>query len=164
MLNDQTPSTSHGTEQHHNESAENEPQIREIYALTPPPRREPNFETHTHSHSHDSSSVSIEGGSSENFSMSREFSALVLAGSSIDHNITTPSQMSLDMMMHSDEGGANSNNTNNNKIESIMYIVTNLVNDVSLLDPLTCHHETVGMYSRTCEKKLKFIAFNRWKL
>ena len=114
MLNDQTPSTSHGTEQHHIDSAENEPQIREIYALTPPPRREPNFETHTHSHSHLSSSVSIEGGSSENFSMSREFSALVLAGSSIDHNITTPSQMSLDMMMHSDEGGVNSNNTNNN--------------------------------------------------
>ena len=44
-----------------------------------------------------------------------------------------------------------------------MYIVTNLVNDVSLLDPLTCHHETVGMYSRTCEKKLKFIAF-KWVL
>jgi len=40
-----------------------------------------------------------------------------------------------------------------------MYIVKNLVNDVSLLDPLTCHHETVGMYSRTCEKKLKFIVF-----
>ena len=79
-----------------------------------PDQLEPNFETHTHSHSHLSSSVSIEGGSSENFSMSREFSALVLAGSSIYHNITTPSQMSLDMMMHSDEGGANSNNTNNN--------------------------------------------------
>ena len=116
MLNDQTPSTSHGTEQHHNESAENEPQIREIYALTPPPRREPNFETHTHSHSHDSSSVSIEGGSSENFSMSREFSALVLAGSSIENNITTPSQMSLNTM-HGNEEGVNSyTNSNNNYI------------------------------------------------
>ncbi|KAL5124392.1 Remorin 4.1 [Glycine soja] len=126
MLNDQTPSTSHGTEQHHTESAENEPQIREIYALTPPPRREPNFETHTHSHSHDSSSVSIEGGSSENFSMSREFSALVLAGSSIENNITTPSQMSLNTMHGNEEGvnsytNSNNNYNNNNNINNNSY-------------------------------------------
>lgn len=112
MLNYQTPSTSHDREEQ-SDYTDNEQQIREIHALTPPPRREPNWETHTHSHR--SSSVSIEGASSENFSVSREFSALVLAGSSIDHNTTTPSPMSVNMM-HGNEGGANSsiNNDNNN--------------------------------------------------
>ncbi|CAJ1967569.1 unnamed protein product [Sphenostylis stenocarpa] len=114
MLNDQTPSTSHATEEH-TEYTDNEQQIREIHALTPPPRREPNWETHTHSHH--SSSVSIEGGSTENFSMSREFSALVLAGSSIDHT-TTPSPMSVNMM-HGNEGGVNSSMNNHNNSNNL---------------------------------------------
>jgi len=109
MLNYQTPSTSHAREEH-SDFTDNEQQIREIHALTPPPRREPNWETHTHSHH--SSSVSIEGGSSENFSVSREFSALVLAGSSIDHSNATPSTMSVNMM-HGNEGGVNSSINNN---------------------------------------------------
>jgi len=41
-----------------------------------------------------------------------------------------------------------------------MFIVTNLVNDVSFLEPLTCHHETVGMYTRIYEKKMQFRVFN----
>ncbi|TKY53332.1 Remorin protein [Spatholobus suberectus] len=116
MLNDQTPSTSHATEEN-TDGAENEQQIREIHALTPPPRREPNWETHTQSHSDHSSSVS-----SDNFtSMSREFSALVLAGSSIDPNTTTPSPMSA---MHGSEEGSNGNinsnsSSNNNNLGRI---------------------------------------------
>ncbi|KAF5473297.1 hypothetical protein F2P56_009919 [Juglans regia] len=88
MLNDQTASTSHGD---HNLMQEDE-QIRDIYALTPPHpppvnrghRREA-WETSSHRSS--SLSTASEGATSENFtSMSREFSALVLAGSVIDHN------------------------------------------------------------------------------
>lgn len=99
MLNDQTQtsSTSHDAIEEENTDTSNEQQVRDIHALTP--RREPNWETH----SHQPSSVST-----ENFSMSREFSALVLAGSSIDHSPLS--------VMHGNEGGvnSNSNNTNNN--------------------------------------------------
>ncbi|KAL2327023.1 hypothetical protein Fmac_020450 [Flemingia macrophylla] len=98
MLSDQTqtPSASYDATEEEN-TDNNEQQIREIHALTP--RREPDWETHTHIHSHQPSYVST-----ENFSMSREFSALVLAGSSIDH-----SPMSV---MHGNEGGVNSNSNN----------------------------------------------------
>ncbi|KAF7819015.1 remorin 4.1-like [Senna tora] len=84
MLTHQRPSESHHDTQDDHEVEE---QIREIHALTPPqPLPRP--------HSHQSSSVSvasIEGASTDNFTtMSREFSALVLAGSSIDHNNGSP--------------------------------------------------------------------------
>ncbi|XP_061362001.1 remorin 4.1-like [Gastrolobium bilobum] len=109
MLNDQSASTSHDTE---NEAQE---QIREIHALTPynlphtnrGHRREP-WETH----SNQSSSMSIatiDGAPSENFTtMSREFSALVLAGSSVDHNNTSI------MNFNGNEEEEGSNNVNNN--------------------------------------------------
>ena len=76
-------STTHGSE----EEDEHITEIREIHALTPPPPRGRAWET-VHTHRSSSLSVASEGGasSSENFSMSREFSALVLAGSSIDHD------------------------------------------------------------------------------
>jgi hypothetical protein len=85
MLNDQRVSTSHGEDNQEDE------EIRDIHALTPPHpppvnrgRRREVWETS----SHRSSSVSMasEGAlSDQNFtSMSREFSALVVAGSVID--------------------------------------------------------------------------------
>ncbi|KAL2945671.1 hypothetical protein AAZX31_U037500 [Glycine max] len=57
-------------------------EIREIHELTPPPPRGRAWETVHHTHRSSSLSVASEGGasSSDNFSMSREFSALVLAG------------------------------------------------------------------------------------
>ncbi|KAL2453062.1 Remorin family protein [Abeliophyllum distichum] len=68
--------------------------IREIHALTPsrlqppPPRREITLETSSHRSSNLSMASSNE---SENFtSMSREFNALVLAGSSIGNNNDVP--------------------------------------------------------------------------
>ncbi|MCD7458780.1 hypothetical protein HAX54_039159 [Datura stramonium] len=82
-----------------------EEEIRDIHALTPPippsssnrGRRIETWETS----SHRSSSIS-EVASSENFStMSREFNALVLAGSSISNN-------------HGSENEVNNNNNNNN--------------------------------------------------
>lgn len=105
MLNDQRllTSTSH----------EEDEQIRDIHALTPPDhpapvnrgRRREVWETN----SHRSSSVSMasEGASSDqNFtSMSREFSALVLAGSGVDHNNSS---------INANEGSGTSNIANYN--------------------------------------------------
>ncbi|KAF1866411.1 hypothetical protein Lal_00017794 [Lupinus albus] len=112
MLNNHFGSTSHGTQY---DDQEDEEIVREIHALTPPHPPPPPT---TRRHSHRSSSMSLastEGGaSSENFtSMSREFNALVIAGSSIDHNNMTPMMMNYG---HEDEvvGGNNNNNNNNN--------------------------------------------------
>ncbi|XP_055809051.1 remorin 4.1-like [Solanum dulcamara] len=84
MLNYQTPNTTTNRENNHDE----EEQIRDIHALTPPRppsnrgRRLETWETS----SQRSSSIS-DVASSENFStMSREFNALVLAGSSISNH------------------------------------------------------------------------------
>ncbi|XP_020210913.1 remorin 4.2 [Cajanus cajan] len=66
--------------------------IREIHALTPPRPPPPRGRWET-LHSHRSSSLSEGASSSDNFtSMSREFNALVLAGSNIDHdnNVVSP--------------------------------------------------------------------------
>lgn len=95
MLNDQraitltnsTNSSSNLQEDHGNQDDDESPFIRDIHALTPPRRsRGPRLEAwETNSHRSPSLSVgssATEGG--ENFtSMSREFSALVLAGSTI---------------------------------------------------------------------------------
>ncbi|RDY05650.1 Remorin 4.1, partial [Mucuna pruriens] len=102
MLNDETSSTRHGTEENP-DGADNEQHVREIHALSPPPTRDPNWETqtqtHSHTHTHHPSSVSVAPTEGENFtSMSREFSALVLAGSTIDHSNATPSPVSVNMM------------------------------------------------------------------
>ena len=96
MLNDQRASSSHGNQPQEQEEDE---QIREIHALSPPHpppttanrgRRREAWETNSHQSS-SPSMASAEVASSENFtSMSREFSALVLAGSSIDHQNSGP--------------------------------------------------------------------------
>ncbi|XAR68537.1 hypothetical protein NMG60_11003686 [Bertholletia excelsa] len=92
MLNNQreaTPSTGEGHDHHDHD----DDHIRDIHALTPLPpppgrqtgRRREAWETSSHRSS--SMSVGSEGASSENFtSMSREFNALVLAGSSLGNN------------------------------------------------------------------------------
>lgn len=99
MLNYQTPNSTTNRENNHDE----EEQIRDIHALTPPrppSNRGRRFETWETS-SHRSSSIS-EVASSENFStMSREFNALVLAGSSISNN-------------HGSENEVNNHTYNNN--------------------------------------------------
>ncbi|KDP26032.1 hypothetical protein JCGZ_21065 [Jatropha curcas] len=83
MLSAQRPttstSTSHGETDHDQEHED----IRDIHALTPPPPPSvPRGRWETGSHR--SISMSSEGAASENFtSMSREFNALVLAGSAI---------------------------------------------------------------------------------
>ncbi|KAK7336572.1 hypothetical protein VNO77_17117 [Canavalia gladiata] len=92
------------------EEEDDEEEIREIHALTPPPppprahRREA-WETH----SHRSSSLSMASTEGENFtSMSREFSALVLAGSTIDHNRNNITPIT------NNEGGFNTNSSSSN--------------------------------------------------
>ncbi|XP_054803490.1 remorin 4.1-like [Prosopis cineraria] len=106
MLNDHRASTSHRRD----EEEEDEEEIREIHALTPPRpppptnrgRRRDSWETH----SRRSSSLSVastEAASVENFtSMSREFSALVMAGSSISGR-----NYSTHLNGHENEGGNN---------------------------------------------------------
>ncbi|KAJ8534183.1 hypothetical protein K7X08_007507 [Anisodus acutangulus] len=98
MFNIQRPNTIAST----GHDDQEEEQIRDIHALSPPRppsnrgRRIETWETS----SHRSSSIS-EVASSENFStMSREFNALVLAGSSISNN-------------HGSENEGNNNNNNN---------------------------------------------------
>ncbi|KAI4348711.1 hypothetical protein L6164_009400 [Bauhinia variegata] len=136
MLNDQSEraTTSHGTE---NEPEEEEQQIREIHALSPPHppppppanrdhRREP-WETN----SNRSSSLSMASTEGENFtSMSREFSALVIAGSSIDPNNSLLN-----------EGGSHGNNSALERIreEDLMIEETNplaIVPDNNPLNPV----------------------------
>lgn len=106
MLNDQRASTSHVREHNDDYDQEDEEIIRDIHALTPP-----HPQTRQSQHSHQSSLFSIantEVASSENFtSISREFSALVQAGSSIDHNNLSP-------MMTSTTGNTNSNERESN--------------------------------------------------
>ncbi|KAH1069903.1 hypothetical protein GLYMA_03G138100v4 [Glycine max] len=94
-------STTHGSLEEQED--EHITEIREIHELTPPPPRGRAWETVHHTHRSSSLSVASEGGasSSDNFSMSREFSALVLAGSCIDHDNNNISPM-------------NENNHNNN--------------------------------------------------
>jgi len=107
MLNDQRASTSHGREQNDDYDQEDEEIIREIHALTPP-----HPQIRQSQHSHQSSLFSIantEVASSENFtSISREFSALVQAGSSIDHNNLSP------MMTSTTTSNSNERESNNN--------------------------------------------------
>lgn len=94
-----------------NDDDQGDEQIREIHALTPPPnrgrRRREAWETHSYQSSSVSMASSIEGASSENNfnTMSREFSALVLAGSSIDDDHNNTSSMN----GHGDEGSNISN-------------------------------------------------------
>ncbi|XP_009621838.1 remorin 4.2-like [Nicotiana tabacum] len=95
----------------HDQDHQEEEQIRDIYALTPPRppstnrgRQRETWETNSHRSSTNLSTASTEIASSENFStMSREFNALVLAGSSISNN-------------HGSENDSNNNNNNNSNI------------------------------------------------
>ncbi|KAK2975708.1 hypothetical protein RJ640_010767 [Escallonia rubra] len=84
MLNDQRASTSREDQDHEDEH------IRDIHALTPPHPPPINRARPWETSSHISSSLSMassEGASSENFTtMSREFNALVLAGSTVGIN------------------------------------------------------------------------------
>ncbi|KAL5540832.1 hypothetical protein UlMin_043802 [Ulmus minor] len=95
MLNDQTQeaiaTTSNGFR--HENDEEDDEQIRDIHALTPPhPQPPPNRHRRrefweTASHRSSSTSIASEGALSENFTtMSREFSALVLAGSTVGND------------------------------------------------------------------------------
>lgn len=89
MFNNQIPSSIHDQEQH-----EDDENVREIHALTsplplppPPPFRRQSEAWETTSHRSSSLSVATE---SENFTtMSREFSALVLAGTGISGSETS---------------------------------------------------------------------------
>ncbi|CAK8543264.1 unnamed protein product [Lathyrus sativus] len=88
-------------------------EIREIHALTPP--RLPPPQTNS-GHNHRSSSLSIASSTdSENFTtISREFNALVLAGSTIDHNNITPQPHPHDQYETTTSNNNSSNNNNNN--------------------------------------------------
>ncbi|XP_022742980.1 remorin 4.1-like [Durio zibethinus] len=72
----------------HDHDHDGDEHIRDIHALTPPhPPAVNRGRWETGSHRSSSLSMSSEAGSSENFTtMSREFNALVLAGSSIENN------------------------------------------------------------------------------
>jgi hypothetical protein len=87
MLNDQRALVLASTSR--DDQDPEEENIRDIHALTPPrpPSANRNRTWETSSHRSSSLSVASEGGSIENFtSMSREFNALVLAGSTIGNN------------------------------------------------------------------------------
>ncbi|CAN4118576.1 unnamed protein product [Withania somnifera] len=99
---------------HDHDHQEEEEQIIDIHALTPPRppsssnrgRRIETWETS----SHRSSSINSELASSENFStMSREFNALVLAGSSITNNHGSENEVN----HHAHNNNSYSNNNNN---------------------------------------------------
>ncbi|KAK7396255.1 hypothetical protein VNO78_17129 [Psophocarpus tetragonolobus] len=102
-------SSSHGSEeQSQAQEDESVTDIREIHALTPPHPPPPRGRAWETVHSHRSSSLSDAAASSnDNFSMSREFSALVLAGSTIDHNNTSPVN---------ENNNNNNNNSNSNSL------------------------------------------------
>ncbi|KAL1368162.1 hypothetical protein AAHE18_02G101500 [Arachis hypogaea] len=171
MLNDQSTSTltlsstrrNHGREeQNTNINDQGEDDIREIHALTPPlttitatttanlrRRIREAWETQSHQSSSLFTMASIEGvaaGSSENLStMSREFSALVLAGSSIDHNNSpmndppnhggTEGSRNLERIREDDD-----DNDYDNQLRTMMMEETNplaIVPDNNPLDPVT---------------------------
>ncbi|KAK2363317.1 remorin 4.2 [Trifolium repens] len=91
--NNNNPNISTNHVSHENQEDEQITEIREIHALTPPrlPPPLPPTNRGGSSHSHRSSSLSTASTDSENFTtISREFNALVLAGSTIDHNNTSP--------------------------------------------------------------------------
>lgn len=113
MLNPQRAITNEENDQPHHDHHGDEPNIRDIHALTPPHpppvnrgRRRDTWENTSHRSS--ANSVSSEVASSENFTtMSREFNALVLAGSAIENNET-------DTMMNNNNNNNDDNNNNNN--------------------------------------------------
>ncbi|RDX94919.1 Remorin 4.1, partial [Mucuna pruriens] len=79
----------HGPEQEQEEEEVTE--IREIHALTPPQAPAPRGRAWETLHTHRPSSLSVASTEGENFTtMSREFNALVLAGSNIDHDNISP--------------------------------------------------------------------------
>ncbi|KAL9336318.1 hypothetical protein Peur_070806 [Populus x canadensis] len=90
MFSAQRPSSSTTTNEETNQDHDNE-QIRDIHALTPPhPPPRNRWETGSNHHGSYSMSMSSEGASGENFTtMSREFNALVIAGSAIGTSNTT---------------------------------------------------------------------------
>ncbi|GLT96054.1 hypothetical protein SLE2022_137030 [Rubroshorea leprosula] len=91
MLTLQSHLTNGESSQSHDNNEEE--QVRDIHALTPPhppPANRGRWETGSHRSS--SMSMYSDAGSGENFtSMSREFNALVLAGSSIENNVDNDS-------------------------------------------------------------------------
>ncbi|KAF2289415.1 hypothetical protein GH714_036033 [Hevea brasiliensis] len=94
MLSAQGPTTStattSGETRHHDHRDHDENEhIRDIHALTPPhPPPVPRGRWETGSHQSNSTSMSSEGALSENFNtMSREFNALVVAGSAVGSKI-----------------------------------------------------------------------------
>lgn len=106
MLSAQRPTTSTATttvetdQHHHDQDQDHETEhIRDIHALTPPqppPVSRSHWETGNHHQSY-SMSMSSEGASSENFTtMSREFNALVLAGSAIGTSMNNNNNSSSD--------------------------------------------------------------------
>lgn len=123
------------------ETQENEQftEIREIHALTPPRLPPPT----NSGHNHRSSSLSITSSiDSENFTtISREFNALVLAGSTIDHNNNiTPHRHPHDQYETSSSNNNSNSNNNLGRIrEEHMMEETNplaIVVDNNPLDPV----------------------------
>ncbi|KAJ0791974.1 putative remorin [Helianthus annuus] len=87
MFNDQIPSSTHQDQDDDGDYHDHE-SIREIHALTSPHPPPPPYRHHSDTTSHRSSSLSVT--ESENFtSMSREFNALVLAGTRITGSETS---------------------------------------------------------------------------
>ncbi|KAK1412912.1 hypothetical protein QVD17_34513 [Tagetes erecta] len=83
------PSTSTHNQNHHdNDDDDDDENIREIHALTPqPPPYNPRRREAWETTSHRSSNLSLASNETDNFTtMSREFNALVLAGTDIDVN------------------------------------------------------------------------------
>ncbi|KAG5252874.1 remorin [Salix suchowensis] len=93
MLSAQRPSSSTTTNEETNQEPVDSEQVRDIHALTPP---HPPPRNH-----HGSYSMSSDGASTENFTtMSREFNALVIAGSAIGtSNTANNSSSGLERMM-----------------------------------------------------------------
>ncbi|KAL8215318.1 hypothetical protein R6Q57_004767 [Mikania cordata] len=96
MFHDQIPSSTH-QDQDQNDDDDDE-SIREIHAQTsplpPPPQQPPN--RHWETTSHRSSSLSVASTESENFTtMSQEFNAMVLAGTSMTRSETSEAENSM---------------------------------------------------------------------
>ncbi|KAA8517052.1 hypothetical protein F0562_017130 [Nyssa sinensis] len=139
-MNEQRATTTSTEDQDHDDE-----HIRDIHALTPPhpppanrARRRETWETSSHRSS--SLSMASEGASNENFtSMSREFNALVLAGSTIANNGT-------------DNDGASNGNSLAMIGEEEMLEETNplaIVPDNNPLDPVASPRRATGGGSLT---------------
>ncbi|CAN6586449.1 unnamed protein product [Malus baccata var. baccata] len=148
-MNDQRAGTRQGVQDHHDDHGEDEQNIRDIHALTPPRppppangggRRREAWETSSQT-TLSMASAELGTASSENFTtMSREFSALVVAGSAIGTNNSTTNDSDYNTMINQGNNnlgriGEEDNNMHEQELESNHLAI--VPDNYNHLDPIT---------------------------